>query len=80
MMRRFLFSLLLVLGSVAVGRAERDLYNPLAVGLRWDVDVEVNKPGVPKVQGTVVARSSARRRSNSILISSWKRPSPACRK
>jgi hypothetical protein len=54
MMRRLLFSLVLMLCSVAVVRAERDLYNPLAVGMRWDVDVEVTIPGGQKTQGTVV--------------------------
>jgi hypothetical protein len=54
MMRRFLFSLVLMLCSVAAVRAERDLYNPLAVGMRWDVDVEVTKPGGQTVQGAVV--------------------------
>lgn len=54
MMRRFLFSLILMLCSVAVVRAERDLYNPLAVGMRWDVDVEVSSADGKKVQGTGV--------------------------
>lgn len=54
MMRRFLLSLVLMLCCVAVVRAERDLYNPLAVGMRWEADVEITKPGGQKVQGTVV--------------------------
>ena len=52
MMRRFLLSLALVLGGLAAARAEQDLYNPLAVGLHWDVDVEVTTPGGKTVQGT----------------------------
>ena len=43
-----------MLCSVAVVRAERDLYNPLAVGMRWDVDVEVTALDGKKTQGSVV--------------------------
>jgi hypothetical protein len=39
---------------VIVARAEQDLYNPLAVGLRWDVDVEMTTPGGQKIQGAAV--------------------------
>jgi len=53
-MRRFLLSLALTLGSVVAARAEQDLYNPLAVGLRWEVDVEVTTVGGNAVQGTSV--------------------------
>jgi len=54
MMRRFFLPFLLLLCGVIVARAEQDLYNPLAVGLRWDVDVEMTTPGGQKVQGTAV--------------------------
>lgn len=54
MMRRFLFTLVFMLCSVAVVRAERDLYNPLAVGMRWDVDVEVTTFDGKKTQGSAV--------------------------
>jgi hypothetical protein len=53
-MRRFLLSLVLALCGVAAVRAEPDLYNPLAVGLRWEVDVELTPPGGQAVQGTAV--------------------------
>jgi len=52
-MRRFLLTLAFALCSVAV-HAEQDLYNPLAVGLKWDVDVELNTPGGKAVNGTAV--------------------------
>lgn len=54
MLRRFFLPLLLLLCGVIVARAEHDLYNPLAVGLRWDVDVEMTAPGGQKIQGTAV--------------------------
>ena len=54
MMRRFFLPVLLFLCGVVVARAEQDLYNPLAVGLRWDVDVEMIAPGGQKYQGTAV--------------------------
>ena len=52
MMRRFFLPLLLLLCGLVVARAEHDVYNPLAVGLRWDVDVEMTAPGGQKTQGT----------------------------
>jgi len=45
---------MLALCAVAGARAEQDLYNPLAVGLRWDVDVEMKTPGGATVQGSAV--------------------------
>jgi hypothetical protein len=54
MMRRFLPFLMLVLVAVAGARAEQDLYNPLAVGLRWDVDVEMKTPGGSTIKGSAV--------------------------
>lgn len=54
MMRRFLFPLMLALGAVVTAHAEQDVYNPLAVGLRWDVDVEITPPGGKKIQGKAV--------------------------
>jgi hypothetical protein len=54
MMRRFFLPLLFLLCGVAVLRAERDLYNPLAVGLRWDVDVEMTALGGQVIKGTAV--------------------------
>jgi hypothetical protein len=54
MMRRFLLPLLLAVCGVAAAHAEHDLYNPLAVGLRWDVDVEQITPGGQTLRGTAV--------------------------
>jgi hypothetical protein len=54
MTRRFLFFLMLVLGALTGAHAEQDLYNPLAVGLRWDMDVEMKSPGGGTVQGSAV--------------------------
>jgi len=53
-MRRFFLPLFLLLCGVVAVRAERDLYNPLAIGLRWDVDVEMIAPGGQVVKGTAV--------------------------
>ena len=54
MMRRFLLSLALALCGFTAARAEQDLYNPLAVGLRWDVDVEMTPVGGETMHGTAV--------------------------
>src|SRR5258708_6883355 len=54
MMHRFLLSLALALCGFTAARAEQDLYNPLAVGLRWDVDVEMKSVGGETVHGTAV--------------------------
>jgi hypothetical protein len=51
MFRTTLFAFLLALALPAVA-AEQDLYNPLSVGLRWDVDVEIMPPGGIPVHGT----------------------------
>ena len=55
-MPRSLFLLYLTLFAVAgSGRAaEQDVYNPLAVGLRWDVNVELTTVGGKVIQGTAV--------------------------
>jgi len=54
MMRHFLLSLALALCGFTAARAEQDLYNPLAVGLRWDVDVEMTAIGGKPEHGTAV--------------------------
>jgi hypothetical protein len=56
MLLRSLSFLYFVLSAVAgpVHAAEQDLYNPLGVGLRWDVDVELTTPGGKIVQGSAV--------------------------
>jgi hypothetical protein len=54
MMRSFLLCLALALCGLTVARAEQDLYNPPAVGLRWDVDVEMTTVGGQTVHGTAV--------------------------
>jgi len=54
MMRRLFCFLLWMLGVVAGARADQDLYNPMAVGLRWNVDVEMTTPAGEKVQGSAV--------------------------
>jgi hypothetical protein len=54
MMRSFLPFLILALVAVAGARAEQDLYNPLAVGLRWDVDVEMKAPSGAIIKGSAV--------------------------
>jgi len=54
MTRRFLLSLALALCGFTAARAEQDLYNPLAVGLRWDLDVEVSAVAGQPVHGTAV--------------------------
>lgn len=54
LMRRFLLIFALALCPAVAVHAEQDLYNPLAVGLKWDVDVELNTPGGKAVQGTAV--------------------------
>jgi len=54
MMRRILLSLALALCGVGTVRAEQDLYNPLAVGLRWEVDVEQTTPAGKTLKGTAV--------------------------
>ena len=54
MMRSFLLSLALALCAFTAAGAEQDLYNPLAVGLRWDLDVEVTSAVGQPVHGTAV--------------------------
>ncbi|MDR3404446.1 MAG: hypothetical protein P4L99_18240 [Chthoniobacter sp.] len=54
MMRRFLLSFVLAMCVVVTARAEQDLYNPLAVGLRWDVDVDVKTLSGETLHGTAV--------------------------
>jgi hypothetical protein len=54
MMRQFLALFVVALFAVSGARAEQDLYNPLAVGLRWDVDVEMTTPGGGTVNGSAV--------------------------
>ncbi|MEI9893259.1 MAG: hypothetical protein WDN28_04975 [Chthoniobacter sp.] len=54
MMRRILLSLVLAMCGIVAARAEQDVYNPLAVGLRWDVDVEMKPPSGETVHGTAV--------------------------
>jgi hypothetical protein len=54
MLRRFLLSMVLALCGFTAARAEQDLYHPLAVGLRWDVDVELTANGGETQHGSVV--------------------------
>lgn len=52
MIRRFFLPFLFLFCGLVVAHAERDVYNPLAVGLHWDVDVEMTVPSGQKTQGT----------------------------
>lgn len=55
MMRPFLLSLLFALvTATGVHAVEQDIYNPLAVGLKWEVDVEMKWPGGKEAHGTAV--------------------------
>jgi len=54
MTRRFLLSLWLLLCGLSAARAAQDLYNPLAVGLRWDVDIEWTTPAGKTEHGSAV--------------------------
>jgi hypothetical protein len=68
MTRRF-FLLLLTLALCAgpTARAvEQDLYNPLAVGLRWDVDVEVTPPGGNVIHGKAVREITGTQKINGL--------------
>ena len=67
MMRRFLLSLVLAMGVVVTARAEQDLYNPLAVGLRWDVDVDVKTLNGETLHGTAVREITGTERVNNHL-------------
>jgi hypothetical protein len=53
-MRCLFLPFLLLLCGVIVAPAAQDIYNPLTLGLRWDVDVEMTTPGGQKYQGTAV--------------------------
>ena len=66
MMRRFLPILMLALLAVADARAEQDLYNPLAVGLRWDVDVEMKAPGGAIIKGSAVREITGTQKINKL--------------
>ena len=63
MLRRFLLSLALALCGFTAARAEQDIYNPLAVGLRWDVDVEIISVGGEPEHGTAVREITGTERS-----------------
>ncbi|MEP6670942.1 MAG: hypothetical protein ABJF10_17415 [Chthoniobacter sp.] len=54
MMPRFLLFLVLAMCAVVPARAQQDLFNPLAVGLRWDVDVEMQPKVGAATHGTAV--------------------------
>jgi hypothetical protein len=58
MRRTFLF-LFLALGAATAFGADQDLYNPLEVGLRWEVDVEVTPLGGTPSKGTALREVTA---------------------